>query len=379
MLVGDRSKFFGVIIGLAFAALLMTQQSAIFFGVMALTYGHATDTPQAEIWISDPGMMDFSISDVLNERELDNVRAIQGVSWAAPLLRRLVFSRDSQNAISPIMVLGIDDATCIGGPLPEAMVTGSAGDILRPNAVILDDYGSSRKLRTSDIDGKSRPVMIGDQVALNGHNFEVVGFCRSTLAIIPYPTAYMLRSRLSMLDRGVDGAFNFIIAGVDSQADPNEVCARIAAATGLAARTRKDFCQKIYDYYLYKTGLPANFAIAVILGFIVGAAIAGQTFSQFVNDNRRIFASLKAMGMRNSGLMRILFIQASFSAMLGLGLGVGGATIFGLLLKGTDLSFRLEPILLFISFAAVLLISLSAAMISLRSLLRLDPAIVFRS
>jgi len=379
MLVGDRSKFLGVVLGLAFAALLMTQQSAIFVGVMSLTYGHASDTPQAGIWVSDPGMMDFNISDTLNERELDNVRAVEGVRWAVPLLRRLVYSRDESNAISPIMVLGIDDATGIGSPLPEAMTAGSVQDLLRPNTVILDAYGAASKLRIRGADGAARPVAVGDSVTMNGQDLEVVGLCRSTLALIPYPTAYMLRSRLSALDKGADGAFNFILAGIDPQAEPRTVCARIDAATGLAARTSQEFSRNIYDYYLYKTGLPANFAIAVLLGFIVGAAIAGQTFSQYVNDNRRIFASLKAMGMRNGGLVRILLVQAAFSALLGLGLGVGGATLFGWMLQGTDLSFRLEPVLLAISFAAVLVISLAAALFSLRSLLRLDPALVFRS
>ena len=36
MLVGDRAKFFGIVFGLAFASLLMTQQSAILLGIISL-------------------------------------------------------------------------------------------------------------------------------------------------------------------------------------------------------------------------------------------------------------------------------------------------------------------------------------------------------
>ncbi len=379
MLVGDRSKFHGIVFGLAFAALLMTQQGAIFSGIMALVYGHATDTPQAEVWISDPGMTDFDTNDMINERELDNVRATAGVRWAVPLLRRTVFSRDPNNTISPIMVLGIDDATLIGSPAVEAMVVGSIEDLLRPDTVIIDAHSATTKLRVELPSGDSRPLHLGDRLIMNGRSVEVVGLCRSTLSLVLWPTAYMLRSHLSTLDTGTDRAFNFILAGLTERSDPRSVCAQIDAATGLTARTREEFCDHVYDFFLYKTGIPANFAIAVLLGFIVGAAIAGQTFSQYVNDNRRIFASLKAMGMRNSGLMRILLIQSSVSALLGFALGVGAATMFGWLLEGTDLSFRLEPFLLVISFVAVIVISLAAAAFSLRSLLRLDPALVFRS
>jgi len=379
MLVGDRSKFLGIVVGLSFASLLMTQQGGIFLGVMSLVYGHATDTPQATVWVSDRGLLDFGISDPLNERELDNVRAVPGVRWAVPLLRRMVYARDPDDGISPLVALGVDDATLIGSPVAAALVAGSVHDLLRPDTVIIDDHGAATKLRVALPGGGSRPLAVGDRLAMNGQDLEVVGLCRSTLALTPYPTAYLLRSRLSALDPGANGSFNFIIAGLEPQADPAVVCPRIDAATGLKARTRQAFSRHIYDYYLYKTGVPANFAIAVLLGFIVGAAIAGQTFSQYVSDNRRIFASLKAMGMRNGGLMRILLVQAAFSALLGLGLGVGGAALFGVMLEGTDLSFRLEPALLAIAFVAVLVISLGAALFSLRSLLKLDPALVFRS
>jgi putative ABC transport system permease protein len=379
MLVGDRSKFLGIVLGLAFAALLMTQQGAIFRGVMVLVYGHVTDLPQAQVWIGDPGMTEIDTTDMLHERELDNVRAVPGVRWAVPLLRQMVYARDPNEQIAPIMVLGIDDATLINCPSAEAMLSGSTSDLLRPDTLVIDAHGAATKLRVQLPDGGSRPLGPGDRLIMNGRSIEVVGVCRSTMSMMLYPTAYMLRSRLSVLNPGSDRAFNYILAGVEAPADPRAVCDRIDAATGLVARTRQEFCQHIYDFYLYQTGIPANFAIAVLLGFIVGAAIAGQTFSQYVSDNRRIFASLKAMGMRNSGLTSILLIQAAFSAVLGLGLGVGAAVAFGWLLDGTDLSFRMEPALIMIAFVAVLVISLAAALFSLRSLLRLDPALVFRS
>ncbi|MBN8524718.1 MAG: FtsX-like permease family protein [Planctomycetes bacterium] len=379
MLVGDRAKFLGIVFGLSFAAMLMTQQGAIFSGVMALVYGHVSDTPQAELWISDPGLAEIDTTGPINERELDNVRAVEGVRWAVPLLRTLVHARDPDGRITPLMVLGFDDATGIGAPLPKAMVAGAAGALQRPDTVVIDEYGAASKLRVALPDGGSRALGLGDHLILNGRDTEVVGLCRSTLSLMLYPTAYMRRSHLSAIDPDQDGSFNFILAGTVPGADAQEVCRRISAATGLIARTRTDFSRHNHDFYLHESGIPANFAIAVLLGFVVGAAIAGQTFSQFVSDNRRIFASLKAMGMRDSGLMRILLVQATTSALLGLGLGVGGAALFGCLLEGTDLSFRLEPLLILIAFAAVLVISLAAAMLSLRSLLRLDPALVFRS
>lgn len=39
MLTGDRAKFFGIVMGLTFAALLITQQGSIFCGLMLRTAG----------------------------------------------------------------------------------------------------------------------------------------------------------------------------------------------------------------------------------------------------------------------------------------------------------------------------------------------------
>jgi putative ABC transport system permease protein len=44
MLIGDRAKYLGIIMGLTFASLLITQQGAIFVGLMTRTYGFITDT-----------------------------------------------------------------------------------------------------------------------------------------------------------------------------------------------------------------------------------------------------------------------------------------------------------------------------------------------
>src|SRR5262249_48260196 len=54
MLMGDRAKYLGMIIGLTFASLLITQQGAIFVGLMTRTYGFITDTGLPNLWVMDP-------------------------------------------------------------------------------------------------------------------------------------------------------------------------------------------------------------------------------------------------------------------------------------------------------------------------------------
>jgi len=51
MLMGDRAKYLGIIMGLTFASLLITQQMAIFVGPIIRTYGTLSDVGLPDIWV----------------------------------------------------------------------------------------------------------------------------------------------------------------------------------------------------------------------------------------------------------------------------------------------------------------------------------------
>jgi hypothetical protein len=51
MLIGNRGKYLGIILGIAFAALLIAQQSSIFCGLMSLTTSQIKDVHGVDIWV----------------------------------------------------------------------------------------------------------------------------------------------------------------------------------------------------------------------------------------------------------------------------------------------------------------------------------------
>ena len=100
----------------------------------------------------------------------------------------------------------------------------------------------------------------------------------------------------------------------------------------------------------------------------------------FTLDNLRYFGTLKAMGTTNPTLLRMILLQALIVGAIGYGLGVGAASTWGLLLSGrTQLAFKLPWPLLVISAVAVMAICLGSAALSIRQVMRLEPAVVFRS
>ena len=87
MLVGDRAKFLGIVLGLTFAAALITQQGSIFCGLMLRTCGQITDITGADLWVMDPSVRFIDDIKPMLESNLQRVRGVEGVKWAVPLYK----------------------------------------------------------------------------------------------------------------------------------------------------------------------------------------------------------------------------------------------------------------------------------------------------
>src|SRR3954463_2087670 len=132
MLVGDRAKYIGIIVGLTFASLLITQQAAIFVGLMTRTFGAITDLSLPDIWVMDRKVQFIDDVKPLQDTMLYRVRGIEGVEWAVPLYKGLLKARLANGNFQTCNVLGLDDSTLIGGP-PE-MVSGALTDLRKSEA-----------------------------------------------------------------------------------------------------------------------------------------------------------------------------------------------------------------------------------------------------
>jgi len=206
----------------------------------------------------------------------------------------------------------------------------------------------------------------------------VVGLAQVTRTFQSQPVIYTTYARATLFAPRERKLLSFVLAKVKSGEDPAVVAERIRQATGLAAYTRDGFAQLTVNYFMENTGIPLNFGIAVGLGFIVGTAIAGQTFYNFTLDNLWHFGAVKAMGASNGTLLGMILLQALVVGILGYGLGVGVASLFGYLLGSTELAFRLPWQLLGLSAAAITCICLASAVISIRKVMQIEPAIVFK-
>jgi putative ABC transport system permease protein len=173
---------------------------------------------------------------------------------------------------------------------------------------------------------------------------------------------------------------NYILVKANDGVDHSELCRRIEARTGRMALTGRQFFWKTVAYFLSSTGIPVNFGITIALGFIVGAAVTGQTLYLFIVESLKQFGALKAMGIPNGGILRMIVLQALLVGSIGYGLGAGLTAIFFITTGNiTHLAgLHMTWVALLGTGAAVLVIVVATSIISARRVLTLEPAVVFR-
>ncbi|MDX2117961.1 MAG: ABC transporter permease [Planctomycetota bacterium] len=378
MLMGDRAKYFGILMGVTLASLVITQQGSIFVGLMSRTFGFITDVTDANIWVMDRKVQFIDDIKPLQDTELSRVRGVEGVQWAVPLYKGLLKARLDNGQFQTCNVIGLDDATLVGGP--AIMVEGKVEDLRRADGVIVDDVGAATRLARPPTTpgGQPEPLKIGDILELNDNRAVVVGICKTTRTFQSQPVVYTTYSRAKKFAPRERKQLSFVLATADPGVPAKEVCERITMQTGLAAYTSNEFKWITVMYFIKYTGIPINFGIAVGLGFLIGSVITGFMFYNFTLDNLRFLGTLKAMGASDGKILSMIMFQAAIVALIGYGFGTGLATLFGASMKDTNLAFRLTWQLMLVSGAAVTVITMLAALLSVHKVLKLEPAIVFK-
>jgi putative ABC transport system permease protein len=376
MLFGDRGKYIAMIIGIGFASLIMTQQPSIFWGLLTRTYAFIGDVAAPDIWVMDPGVQYVEEHKPMRDTDLARVRGVAGVAWAAPMYKSLMVAKLPDGSTRSIDLTGLDDATLIGAP--PKIVEGSLESLRQADGVLVDKEAAFTRLRVSMPDGTTRPLAIGDVMEINDRRAVVVGYAKASRNFVLQPFIYTTYTRAITYAPENRRQLTYVLVKAQDGVDKQELADRISSEVNLLAMTSDQFKTVTFDYWMKNTGIPINFGISVTLGFIVGAAVAGQAFFNFIRENLKQYAALKAMGLRSGVLVRMVLLQSLVVGLTGYGLGVGMTALFGYLMRDTVLAFSMHPFILIFALAGVFLIVAAAALLSIRQVIKIDPAVVFR-
>ncbi|MEP3421326.1 MAG: ABC transporter permease [Erythrobacter sp.] len=371
MLTGDSQKFYGLLFGIAFSTLLITQQLTIFVNLVERGASGVYNAPEAEIWVMDPVSRTTEVNFAMPSTALDEVRSVPGVEWAVPHLRAAASVRTSAGDLEGVTIVGVDDASVIG--LPERLLEGEKSVLSRPDTVLIDDGGVVNLFE----EGQDP---LGQRLELNDQRAVIRGVADAIPSFTSQVVLYTKYSQALNYVPGTRNRLTFVLAGVSDGLSAEEVADRIEAQTGLKAETREEFAQAGVDFIIENTGIPTNFGITVVLGFVVGVAIVGLTFSLFIRDNIKQFGALKAIGVTNAKIVRMVTAQALLVGSIGYALGVVGTAVFLWSFSGNPFfkGFYIPWQIPLISLAAVVIILAITGWLALRSVLSTEPASVFR-
>jgi len=373
MLTGDRAKYIGLIFAIAFSTFLLENQSSIFAGIMKRTTSQILDVTDADVWVMDKKTLYVDEVKALTENDLYRVRSVPGVLWAVRLFKAQPRAKALDGTFRVVIMMGLDDSSLVGAPSKNKMILGSVADLRQPDSVIIDRVGFQFLF-------PGQPLDLGKTLELNDHLVHIVGIAETSAPFATFPIMFSRYSQAVKFVGGERDQLSFVLAKPRPGVSIRDLCDRIGRDTNLRAVSGPSFAWQTVFYYVKNTGIPVNFGITIGIALVVGAVIAGQTFYIFTIENLKQFGALKAIGVTNKRLVRMIVLQALTVAAIGYSIGSGIAGVFFSITLHNDPTRGL--VLLWQNMAgvavAMFVVVLLASFLSIRRVLVLEPAIVFR-
>jgi len=367
LLVNDKSKFIALLVGITFAVFLMIMMMSMFSGILARSSSSVYNIG-AKIWVMDPAVNNATSSIPMPDYVLSNARSIHGVKFAVPVYFGNALVKLKSGAYQAVSVVGLDDATLYGRP---ELIEGKIEDIYAESAFFVVKDSEFKKLESPTI---------GTEFEINDHRGLVVGLAKVTSGgLFGIPTVYTTYNRAITYIPSMRFTTSYILIEPKSEADIPFIQQQIKKL-GYQALTRDQFVKKISDFYTYQTGMGMNVLMMTAISFIVGLSISGQTFYTFILENLERFGALKAIGAKGHELITMILFQASFTALLGYGLGVGLASGLMILAKLRLPSYAAQVTYYNLTFAFIMVLIMAgvSSYIGVRKVLQIQPFDIFR-
>jgi putative ABC transport system permease protein len=387
MLVGDRAKYAGLLLGIAFTAFLVTFAASYFAGFMTRGFALIAENGATDVWVMDPAVTSVEQTVNLPDSALERVRSVPGVRYATPLALGSADARLPNGRFQSFQVIGVDDATLIGAP---RLKDGSPPLLLHaPYAILVDAGGTSGKLGTpvravdrwpadgAHLDAPLRELRAGDEFLINDNRVRVAGVSETQPRFPPRPLVYTTYSNALRILPPELKRMTFVLVRATAGTAPADLASRIERRTGLRARTSDDFKADTVRWYLVNSEDVGDMSAMLIIAMTIGFGVAGILLYMFTYESLKQYAVLKAMGATPRTLLTMVLLQSGICAAIGAGIGLGSCALLGELVSQAGYPFRMMWFTPLAGALGVLIVSLTAAAISVRPVLRLEPAVVF--
>jgi len=364
----DRIRFAVTLTGIVFALVLITIQFGLFLGFMTTTSNNI-DRSKADLWIVFHGVGYFDTGRMFSERKFYEVLSVPGVQQAEKYIQNFAYWKKPDGGVENVQVIGFHPGGGLGEPWN--IVEGSVLDVKLEDGVIVDDLYKE----------KLGVKKIGDRVEIGEHRARVVGFTHGIRSFTTSPFVYTsFKNSLNYTrPEAREDQLAYILVKVAPGFTPDEVLKNLRAhVKDVDIYTKAEFSRRTRFYWMFTTGAGLAVLTAALMGLVVGVAVVAQTIYAATMDHIREYGTLKAMGATNGYLYRVLIEQAVWSAVLGYGFAMVAASF---IVQGSEKggALILMPVAMKIGMLLLaVFMCITAALVSINKVTRLDPAMVFR-
>lgn len=367
ILLYDKVRSLITLVGIVFAVGLIFAQMGIYLGLMATSSVIIDHTP-GDIWVTSQNNKNFDFSQPFPEYIYDHVLSTEGVQSAEKLIVAWGLIKQQQGGTEQVEIIGFNPDSGIGGPWK--MKEGDPGAVKNGNFIIVDE---SAKQRLGDI-------RVGDYRDILFRRLQIVGISEDVRSFTTAPfvfTSYKLAQSLV----GYIGPDNTVF--VIAKAAPGFPVAQVVnnlqgKLKGVDVYTKEAFSRKTRLYWTIETGVGFSFLLTIVISFLVGMLIVGQTIYNSTMEHIKEFGTLKALGADNFEIYKIIFSQALINALAGYLISLVITLASVKLYQAVGTVMVVNGWLNLVVLALTLFMCLSAAAVSIRKIKRIDPAILFR-
>lgn len=364
MILHDKVKSAGTLIGVVFAVLLSNQQAGIFLGLITKNIMFV-ENAQADIWIAPRGAETLQAGPSISIDLLYRARVTPGIRLAQPLIYTAASVALPNGGTHAVTLVGSQGPERIGGPWN--IVAGSAEVINRQDTMIFED---SERTKLGGINIGSVREVSGHRVVVGGFTWGLEPF-GPTFAFADYDTA-------RLLTRMDSRHTHFVLCKVERGQDPERLAAEMQRQMPDArVLTRPQFRNAIVNFLL-KGSIGLTFGTSTMFGLLIGFVIVSLSMFSAVIDNIREFGTLKAIGATVTDLARVMFVQAVVFSTIGTLLGLTAVTRIGEAMRSPKLALVLPWQLIVGTTVVMQLLCIFASIGALWRIRKIEPGMVFR-
>lgn len=366
-LIHDKVRLAVTLTGIVLAVVLIVVEFGLFLGFTATT-SNLIDRSGADLWITAKRVPYIELGVPFSERKLSTVLTVPGVADAEKYVARFSSWQRPDGRQVNVQVVGFDLDRGLG--TPWNVTVGTLQDLKAPDAVLVDELYRD----------KLGVTHLGQVVEIRGHRARVVGFTRGIRAFTTAPHVFTsFKNAQNYAALREDQTLYVLVTtarGIPVEAVRRALVARV---NGVDVVTRAEFSRMTRFYWMFTTGAGVAVLLAALLGLVVGVVVVAQTIYATTMDHIREYGTLKAMGATNRYLYGVIIQQAIISALIGYVVGMAASWFVVRASEKGGAAILLPPEMAVGMLGLTIVMCVVAALVSIKKVTGLDPALVFKA